>query len=268
MAKYTKPSTADHIRFAFELYKRIPQSRKVTAQELKRSLDEAGLVRDIRTIQRNLDVVTRYFDVEKDTRDKPYGYSRRSNQKRTLAAREAIILALAEQNLKEILPAELVGAIASTFTEAQIQLSPISKGSTFVQPKKVVLAKEHSNTASNVISSAIFEKLCVGVYHNRWITITRKTDKEINENIKSYDIMPLGILLNRKSLSLVYMDKGQSVCKEIPLSQIDDIRVSTFTFDYPKSFDLKDYSSSLSTEPRNPDLHQSEKPCVDLIKPN
>lgn len=97
MAKYTKPSTADHIRFASELYKRIPQSRKVTVQEFKRSLDEAGLVGDIRTIHRNLDVVIRYFDVEQGTRDKPYGYSRRSKQKRTLAAREAIILAIAEQ---------------------------------------------------------------------------------------------------------------------------------------------------------------------------
>lgn len=163
MAKYTKPSTADHIRFAFELYKRIPQSRKVTAQELKRSLDEAGLVRDIRTIQRNLDVVTRYFDVEKDTRDKPYGYSRRSNQKRTLAAREAIILALAEQNLKEILPAELVGAIATTFTEAQIQLSPISKGSTFVQPKKVVLAKGIP-TLHRTLLAAQSLKSCVSGY--------------------------------------------------------------------------------------------------------
>lgn len=83
MAKHRKPSIADGISFVFELYKRIPIRRKITASELQVQLKEINLERDIRTIQRNLDVLAHYFDVEKDTRDKPHGYSRRSNNEQT-----------------------------------------------------------------------------------------------------------------------------------------------------------------------------------------
>ncbi|TLS78557.1 hypothetical protein FD720_04950 [Photobacterium damselae subsp. damselae] len=52
MAKKVKPTTREHISLALELYNRIPQGRKVTAQILQEELRQSGIERDIRTIQR------------------------------------------------------------------------------------------------------------------------------------------------------------------------------------------------------------------------
>lgn len=73
MAK--RASTHESLALAFEMLKRIPRSYKVTATELHEQLRQVGIERDIRTIQRNLEVLCEHFDIEKDDRSKPYGYS-------------------------------------------------------------------------------------------------------------------------------------------------------------------------------------------------
>lgn len=73
MAKRT--DTMDTVLLTLQLLKRIPRGRKVTAAELQAQLADVGFVRDLRTVQRQLEVVCDHFDIERDTRNKPYGYS-------------------------------------------------------------------------------------------------------------------------------------------------------------------------------------------------
>ena len=72
MAK--RPDTQETLVFALELLRRIPWHRKVSASELHRQLQEAGLGKELRTVQRQLKLLSRHFDIERDDRDKPYGY--------------------------------------------------------------------------------------------------------------------------------------------------------------------------------------------------
>ena len=57
-----------------ELLRRIPRGRKVTTGELHQQLKGAGFERDLRTIQRQLEILSEHFDIERDERSKPYGY--------------------------------------------------------------------------------------------------------------------------------------------------------------------------------------------------
>ena len=59
---------------AIELLRRIPRNRKITASELHQQLRDAGIVRDVRTIQRQLEMLSEHFHLERDDRSKPYGY--------------------------------------------------------------------------------------------------------------------------------------------------------------------------------------------------
>lgn len=238
MAKFIKPSIADGISFAFELYKRIPTARKVTAQELKAQLDEVGLKRDIRTIQRNLDVIVRYFDIEKDTRDKPYGYSRRSNIKRTLGAREAMILAIAEVQLKHALPDELQSAIESTFTETRINFLPTDEKNEISLPSKVVLDSDIDEVPKMSTTSDLFERLCIALYHNRWVNLS----SNMNSQNTPVETKPLGLILSGTQLLLVHQEKGSDAIKEIPLDRITQFRVSTYAFEYPRKFEFRKYA--------------------------
>ncbi|EKO3626145.1 hypothetical protein [Vibrio metschnikovii] len=55
-------------------------------------------------MQRNLELVVKFLDVEKDTRDKPYGYGKRLGTRLTLGPREAILLETALSGLKAVFP--------------------------------------------------------------------------------------------------------------------------------------------------------------------
>ncbi|TOL80716.1 WYL domain-containing protein, partial [Vibrio parahaemolyticus] len=57
-----------------EILKRIPKHRKITALEIREQLEVIGISRDIRTIQRNLEMLSEHFPIDRDTRSKPYGY--------------------------------------------------------------------------------------------------------------------------------------------------------------------------------------------------
>ena len=70
-----RAGTLETTLLALELLRRIPRNRKVTAEELRVQVKEAGFDRDLRTIQRQLDLLSDHFHLDRDTRSKPYGYS-------------------------------------------------------------------------------------------------------------------------------------------------------------------------------------------------
>lgn len=72
-----RPNTLASLRIALDLIERIPRDRKITATELHRQLLAAGHSRDLRTVQRQLEMLSAHFDVERDDRDKPFGYRRK-----------------------------------------------------------------------------------------------------------------------------------------------------------------------------------------------
>ena len=53
-----RPDTHETVLFALELLRRIPRNRKVSASELHKQLADLGVDRDIRTIQRQLEMLS------------------------------------------------------------------------------------------------------------------------------------------------------------------------------------------------------------------
>ena len=70
MAK--RPETLETVLLALELLRRIPRTRKISASELHEQLTGAGLERDLRTIQRQLEMLSGHFDIERDDRNCVY----------------------------------------------------------------------------------------------------------------------------------------------------------------------------------------------------
>lgn len=107
-----RPDTLETVLLAVELLRRIPRGRKITASELHRQLKDAGIERSERTIQRQLEMLSSHFEIERDERSKPYGY-RWLERAQTLAVphltpHESLLLQLAEEHLKHLLPARLM----------------------------------------------------------------------------------------------------------------------------------------------------------------
>ena len=112
--------------FALELLRRIPRQRKVTAKELHRQLKEAGLNKGLRTVQRQLKLLSEYFDIECDDREKPYGYRWKEQAEGfcvpRLSLQDSLLLTLAEQYLRTILPTRLMKSMEGFFTQARYEL--------------------------------------------------------------------------------------------------------------------------------------------------
>ena len=74
MAK--RPDTLETVRITLELLRRIPRNGKISGPDLLKQLQDAGFNRDIRTIERHLKSLSAsdHFDIERDDRNKPFGY--------------------------------------------------------------------------------------------------------------------------------------------------------------------------------------------------
>ena len=248
MTKKIKSTTQDHLSLILELYNRIPQGRKTTAQLLQMELMQAGIERDIRTIQRNLDLISNYFDVDKDTRDKPYGYSKNLHPKMVLGPRESIILGLAEAYLRAALPNGLSSVIDSAFI--QIQDSSISTRLPFLSIKKIRVDMNMQPNIPNDQFSCTFERICLALTCQRLITI-----KEHNHTVLK-NVEPLGLILTDTELYLIH--RTQEI-EHMPVSRIQAIEVSTFSFNYPENFDLGSYDLLFLKQKENENLlHKSQ----------
>jgi hypothetical protein len=117
-----RPPALGTLQVALELLRRIPKGRTVTAPQLKRQLAEAGIDRDVRTIERQMEALSGRFEINRDETSKPYRYSWRTSAKGinlpTLTAQECLLLALAEQQLKQLLPPRLMKSMAAFFSQA------------------------------------------------------------------------------------------------------------------------------------------------------
>ena len=125
-----RPETLETVHIVLELLRRIPRSSKITAPELQVQLNEAGLARDLRTIQRQLEMLTQHFDIERDDRNKPYGYRWKERTKGLslpgMSEQESLLLTLAEQHMRNLLPASLMKSMAGFFTQARNNMAPLS----------------------------------------------------------------------------------------------------------------------------------------------
>lgn len=235
----TKPNLSEHISLLFEIYNRIPHARKVTAQEIQLHLSDIGLERDIRTIQRNLDVLVKHLGVMKDTRDRPYGYHRGSLPLKTFGSRESILLHLAESWLIHSFPPEYKATINSIFTEIHSVKSRVSPtNNRYGQPYALVSATPPLQTTYSASFNAVFEQLCIGITNHNVVRIV------IEE--KEQTIEPLCIGVRKQRLIVIYQQKTESY-QHIEIEKIEKATVSTFTFESPTTPGFLNYLQHLDT---------------------
>lgn len=238
-----RPNAADGIKLAIELLKRIPKSYKVTAQELHKQLEDIGISRDIRSIQRNLDMLCENFDIEKDDRAKPFGYSWKKGSSglslSNLSAQEALLLSLAEEYLANLLPRNLMASMDGFFVQARKQLQlDGNNGQEKQWLKKVKVVSENFQLLPPHIDQDVFKLVTQALYENRLLNIDYYNAKREE---KSAMVKPLGLAQQGPKLYMVCRFDGYENERSIALHRINKAVVSSFTFERPKEFKLDQY---------------------------
>jgi len=241
MAKH--PETLETVRLAIELLRRIPRGRKVSASELHDQLADLGIERDLRTIQRQLESLSEHFDIERDERNKPYGYQWKAQSKGlalpVLSEQESLLLTLAEQHLRNLLPASLMKSMENFFTQARSNLEYHTNAKLQRQwLSKVRVVSTTQPLLPPKINPGVFEEVSNALYGNRWLKLEYKNSSGKKSNV---DVMPLGLAQQGPRLYLVCRYRDFKNERSLALHRIITAKASTLTFERPKEFDLQQY---------------------------
>ncbi len=231
------------IVMALELLKRIPRQRKVTAPELHRQLKEAGLDRDLRTIQRQLEFLSAHFEIERDISSKPYGYrwleQARGLSVPNLTPHESLLLRLAEEHLRNFLPPRLMKSMDGFFSQARRNLGPESSARLEREwPHKIRVVATSMPLLPPSIAPGVMEAVSEALFSNRWLHVEYRNaaGKQADR-----DVMPLGLVQQGPRMYLVCRFHGYENERNLALHRIRAAQVSTLGFVRPRGFDLKHY---------------------------
>lgn len=238
----SRPHSLETLAFTLELLKRIPRNRKVSAPELWQQLQDAGWDRNLRTVQRQLDELSRQFDIDRDDRDKPYGYQWKAQAQGLsvpgLTERESLVLALAEQHLASLLPAEVMASMSPFFAQARSNLAPApgtaaARAGEWMQKVRVVSASQPLLPPR--LRPGVFDTVSSGLYRNHWLEV----DYENSARRKlSARVMPLGIAQQQERLYLVCRFHGHEDERTLALHRMISVQDTGLPFQRPRSFDL------------------------------
>ncbi|MBS0198936.1 MAG: WYL domain-containing protein [Proteobacteria bacterium] len=243
MAK--RPDNSESVLLALELMRRIPRNGKVTADQLHRQLKDAGISRDLRSIQRQLAALSQHFGIERDDRDKPYGYRWLPNSEGLalphLSPQESLLLRLAEQHLSNLLPARLMHSMDGFFAQARRNLGENANAKLEREwPDKVRVVATSQPLLPPKIADGVLEAASEALYANHWLHV-----EYVNAGGKqvSADVMPLGLAQQGARLYLVCRFKDYDDDRNLALHRIRAATVSTLGFNRPRGFDLARYDA-------------------------
>ena len=238
-----RPDTLETTRLAVELLRRIPRGRRITAGELQRELQGIGLERDMRSIQRLLEMLSQHFEIERDERSKPYGY-RWLEHARGLAvphltAQESLLLRLAEEHLRHLLPPRLMQSMDGFFSQARRNLGDAANTQLERQwPRKVRVVATSQPLLPPRIRPSVLEEVSEALYANRWLELDYQNAQGRRRQAQ---VMPLGLAQQGPRLYLACRYDGFDNERSLALHRIRSAQASTLTFEPPPEFDLQRY---------------------------
>lgn len=248
-----RPDTLETTLLALELLRRIPRKNKITAQQLHQQLKDAGLERDVRTVQRLLAALSDSpaLGIERDDRSKPYGFRWKEAARGLvigqLTPQESLLLHLAHQHLKHLLPAHLLQSMQGFFTQAQRNLEghALDDKAPSAQlerqwPRKVRVVATSQPLLPPTIAPSVLEQVSEALYANRWLELDYCNAAGKRRQAK---VMPLGLAQQGVRLYLVCRFDGFDNERSLALHRILSAQASTLGFERPAEFDLEKYDA-------------------------
>ncbi|AAW87587.1 hypothetical protein VF_A0517 [Aliivibrio fischeri ES114] len=240
----TNKTSIDGISAVLHTLMLIPQHRAITVRELEQQLADLHIYRTPRSIKRYLDeIIVVLFNVECDMRTIPHTYRKKSEQLLKLGTKEALVFCLVDKYLRPTMPIKINHTYQTLVNDS---ISLLSKG---LKPSKeqLYLNKIHIDafTFHPLINKNIplLETIHSALFDQCLITISSQA--LLLHRLK---IEPLGLLIKHNSFVLIYRQHQTLTIHTIELGLIDSAILSTFQFNYPSDFILKDFVTETSNE--------------------
>lgn len=183
------------------------------------------------------------FDIECDSRGKPYGYRWKAQSRGlslpTLTEQGSLLLALAQQYLQNLLPATVMKSMDVFFRQARSNLDPYANS----KPESEWLAKvrvvnESQPLLPPAIDAGVFEVVSTALYQNRWLDLDYKNAAGKRAERRG---MPLGLAQQAPRLYLVCRYEGYDNERSLAMHRIRHATISGIQFTRPSEFSLQKY---------------------------
>lgn len=242
-----------------ELLKRIPASRWVTIKDVQGELQEQDprFIRSERNYQKMFRKLVKELLIDEDRSSKPHRFKGNETSKRltvrSLNAKEALLLTLAEQQLRPLLPAKLMKCMDSFFTEARSQLD--SKLSAQLEREWLGKVRTISTTQPLLppkVDPEVFLQVSDALFGNQWLDLTYKSAE--SKKAANYRVMPLGLVQQGPRMYLTCRFDGYEDTRSLALHRMQSAEASTLTFERPMDFSLNQANEDLSFSDGSPKL--------------
>ena len=216
---------------------RVSRHRSTTAKELHRQLRDAGIERDIRSIQRILKFLVEHFDVECDYDTKPYRYRWKKNAQGilipSLGLNEALMLTLAERFLRDLVPSGTLPSLESVLDRAdeRIEKQELHKQwlekVRYAYPTPILVPPQVDQQVLDVVSECLF--------NNRRLRLqyTNRTGEQ-----RDWIVSPLGLVSRAQVLYLIAVFDDNRTPYRFALHRINAVHATTIAFVPPDDFDI------------------------------
>lgn len=240
-----KVETLETVLMMIELLRRIPRKSKISSIELQAKLSDIGIERNIRTIQRQLEILSERFDIERDDSDRPYGYRWKEHSQGLmlpyLSEHESLLLQLAQQYLSALLPVSTMRSMSGFFEQAHRNLT-FEPNSKLAKQwlSKVRLINTTQPLLPPHIHDKVLETISNALYGNYYLEI----DYVNAEGKQTHtEVMPLGLVQQGTTLYLVCRFKDYDNERILALHRFNAAKKLDRTFTYPKNFSLQRYDA-------------------------
>ncbi len=222
-----------------ELIPRYPA--KTFTNEIKDKLSELGYEATLRTIQRDLQELSRLFPIVSDERSQPFGWSWKKDAKGyespAMDPIQALTFSLAAQYLEPLMPKANFKRIEAFFSRAESVLIGNEKSKLHKWRKRVKVIPENIRFKEPKVSLEIRQKLYHAVYEG--IQIKALYKKRGSKTSDKRHIHPLGIVIKGSMHYLIcMMDEDQIEPRYLPLQRFEKVELLDDKVREPKSFNL------------------------------
>lgn len=235
---------SDNLKLSLEILRRIPKRWSISAPELRTQLADTGYERSIRTIERQLLTLTEQFEIERDTRSKPYGYKWKENaiglNMPMMSAQESLLLTLAERYLQNLIPTTLLASLNGYFSQARRTLDAVEMTSQNNKRwlNKVGIVSPTQPLFAARVNADVLETVSTALFQNNWLIVDYQNADDFRQSSR---VMPLALVQQDVRLYLVCRFENYDNERNLVLHRIQSVKAQTLTFKYPKEFQLDKY---------------------------
>ena len=226
-----------------ELIPRYPS--KVTAQQIKEGLQNRGYKTSLRTVQRDLQELSRLFPIECDDVSIPFGWSWKKNapgyESPSMDPIQALTFSLAAQYLEPLMPKANFKRIEKFFQRAENILLGDQKSNVLRWRKRVRVIPENIRFKEAKTDLQIREKLYRAVFEGIQIEAFYRKRGEKKSQLRK--IHPLGIVVKGSITYIIcMMDEDKITPRYLPMHRFEKVQLKEDKkINQPEGFDLDQF---------------------------